>query len=69
VTASRAPAVPALPVHRQRTVVETVNAELAVRDEDDVALYARLFEMYWEIASHDEHASAVITRVALDLPT
>lgn len=50
-------------------LVEAVNAELAIRDADDIAIYARLFEMYWEIASHGEHASALITRVALDLPT
>ena len=50
-------------------LVETVNAELAIREPDDIALYARLFEMYWGVAAHGEHASSLITRIALDLPT
>jgi transcriptional regulator with XRE-family HTH domain len=49
-------------------LVETLNAELAIREPDDIALYARLFELYWEAAAHGEQASALITRIALDLP-
>jgi transcriptional regulator with XRE-family HTH domain len=49
-------------------LVETVNGEVAVRDADDVALYTRLFEMYWDAAAHGEQASALITRIALELP-
>lgn len=49
-------------------LVETFNAELAVREADDIALYSRLFESYWEVAIRGEQASALITRVALDLP-
>jgi transcriptional regulator with XRE-family HTH domain len=49
-------------------LVETINAELAVRDAEDVALYARLFELFWEAAAHGEQASALITRIALELP-
>jgi hypothetical protein len=48
-------------------LVETVNAELAIREPEDIALYGRLFEMYWEVAAHGEQASAEITRIALDL--
>ena len=49
-------------------LVETVNAELAIREPEDVALYARLFEMFWDVALQGEQASALITRIALDLP-
>lgn len=49
-------------------LVETINAELAIRDRDDVALYAKLFELYWKAASHGEQASALITGIALELP-
>ncbi|MGQ0573864.1 MAG: helix-turn-helix domain-containing protein [Pseudonocardia sp.] len=48
-------------------LVETVNAELAIREPDDTMLYARLFETYWDAAVHDDDAAALITRVALDL--
>jgi transcriptional regulator with XRE-family HTH domain len=48
-------------------LIEAVNAELAIRERDDIALYARLFEMYWEVAAHGEQASGEITRIALDL--
>ena len=49
-------------------LVETINAELAIREPDDIAVYARLFELYWEAAAHGEQASALITRIALELP-
>lgn len=49
-------------------LVETVNAELAIRDVEDVALYTRLFELFWDVAEHGERASALITRIALELP-
>jgi transcriptional regulator with XRE-family HTH domain len=48
-------------------LVETVTAELGVRDGEDVALYIKLFELYWGIAAHGEHASNLITRIALEL--
>ena len=48
-------------------LVETVNAELAIRDPDDVALYERLFEMYWDVADLGEDATRVITQVAVEL--
>ena len=56
-------------VYDERLVlVETVTAELGFRDSEDVALYVRLFELYWEIAAHGADASALITRIALELP-
>ncbi|MFD1533289.1 hypothetical protein [Pseudonocardia aurantiaca] len=50
-------------------LVEAINAELAIRSSDDVALYARPFEAFWDVAFQGEQASALIARVALDLPT
>jgi transcriptional regulator with XRE-family HTH domain len=50
-------------------LVETLNAEVAIREADDIALYARLFESYWDAALHGEQASALITRIALELPS
>jgi transcriptional regulator with XRE-family HTH domain len=52
----------------QLVLVETVTAELGVRDTEDIDLYTKLFEMYWAIAAHGEAASALITRIALELP-
>ncbi|MHA6627075.1 helix-turn-helix domain-containing protein [Pseudonocardia sichuanensis] len=49
-------------------LVETVTAELGVRDSEDVALYIKLFELYWNLAEHRNDASALITRIALELP-
>ncbi len=48
-------------------LVETVNAELAIRDPDDIALYERLFEMYWDVADRGEDATRLITQVAVEL--
>jgi hypothetical protein len=49
-------------------LVETITAELAIREAEDVAFYTKLFELYWGIAEHGEQASALITRIALELP-
>jgi Domain of unknown function (DUF5753) len=49
-------------------LVEMTNAELAIRDPEDIALYRRLFDLYWEAAAHGQQASALITRIALELP-
>lgn len=49
-------------------LVEMTNAELAIRDAEDIALYRRLFDLYWEAAAHGEQSSALITRIALELP-
>jgi len=39
-----------------------------MRDAEDIALYTKLFEMYWALAEHREQATALITRFALELP-
>jgi hypothetical protein len=49
-------------------LVETITAELAIREAEDVAFYTKLFELYWGIAKHRAEASALITRIALELP-
>ncbi len=49
-------------------LVETINAELAIREAEDVTLYAKLFELYWASGLQGEQASALITRIALELP-
>lgn len=49
-------------------LVETYNSELGIRDPEDIALYSRLFDMYWDLAEHGERASALITKFALELP-
>jgi transcriptional regulator with XRE-family HTH domain len=49
-------------------LVETITAELAIREAEDVAFYTRLFEVYWGIAKRRAEASALITRIALELP-
>lgn len=48
-------------------LVETFNAELAIREPDDIALYAKPFESYWGMAVQGEQASALITRIAVEL--
>ncbi|MGH3615251.1 MAG: helix-turn-helix domain-containing protein [Pseudonocardia sp.] len=49
-------------------LVETFNSELGMRDAEDVALYTRIFEMFWALAEHGERATALIARFALELP-
>jgi transcriptional regulator with XRE-family HTH domain len=44
-------------------LVDTVSAELALRDEDDIALYARLFERMSAAALHGASASRRIASV------
>jgi len=41
-------------------LVDTVSAELALRDRDDIELYERLFEMMWDVAALGEDAMAVV---------
>jgi hypothetical protein len=45
--------------------VETVSAELSLRDSDNVALYLRYFVQLWDIAEHGESATGVIRRLCL----
>jgi Domain of unknown function (DUF5753) len=49
-------------------LVETANAELAIREPDDIALYARLFDLYWDAAVHGDEVATLIARVAQELP-
>jgi transcriptional regulator with XRE-family HTH domain len=48
-------------------LIETINAELAIRDREDIALYARLFDTYWAAANHGQQAFDFIASLALDL--
>jgi len=50
-------------------LVETVNAELAIRNAEDIALYARLFEQYRAAGVDGEQAAALISRIARELGT
>jgi len=49
-------------------LVETLSAELSLRDADDVELYVRHFERLWEVAETGDGARAVISRVLARLP-
>jgi transcriptional regulator with XRE-family HTH domain len=48
-------------------LVETIGAELAIRDQEDIALYERLFEAFWDAALHGQAAFDFIAAVALEL--
>jgi transcriptional regulator with XRE-family HTH domain len=48
-------------------LVETLTAELALRDSDDISLYARAFEMLWDTAAQNHDATDLITRVITEL--
>ena len=50
-------------------LVETVSAELSLRDADDLALYSEYFEQLWEISKQREAATAIIARVIEDILT
>jgi hypothetical protein len=41
-------------------LVETLTAELALRDPEDVALHASVFEQLWEVSIRDEAATDFI---------
>lgn len=45
-------------------LVDTVSAELALRDEDDIALYARLFDRMWAVALQGADASRAIADIS-----
>lgn len=49
-------------------MVETINADMAIRDADDVALYLRVFDELWDAAVHGEDAARFIAATARDLP-
>jgi transcriptional regulator with XRE-family HTH domain len=48
-------------------VAETVNAEIAVREPDDVGLHVRLLDSLWTFAAEGDAARALFSRVAADL--
>ncbi|GAA5171965.1 helix-turn-helix transcriptional regulator [Pseudonocardia eucalypti] len=48
-------------------LVETVDAELAIRDREDIALYERLFEAFWEAALRGPDAFEFIAALAREL--
>ncbi len=54
----------------QRLVlVETVSAELSLRDADDLALYSRYFQTLWEISLQGAAATEVIARIVEGIRT
>jgi transcriptional regulator with XRE-family HTH domain len=48
-------------------LVETLSAELSLRDADDVDLYTRYFNLLWDIALRDDDARQFVGRLAQDL--
>ncbi|MDQ3762304.1 MAG: helix-turn-helix transcriptional regulator [Actinomycetota bacterium] len=48
-------------------LVETVTAELSLRNPEDIELYARLFELFWEVSRHGDDAIALITELVQQL--
>ncbi len=48
-------------------LVETVSAELSLRDPEDIALCARLFELFWEVSRRGDDAIALITELVQQL--
>jgi len=48
-------------------LVETITVELAVRDQEDVAHYERMFEAFWGAALHGPRAFDFIVKLALEL--
>lgn len=48
-------------------LVDTVTAELALRDTDDITLYGRLYTLLWQTADHDDQALAIIHRILEEL--
>jgi uncharacterized protein DUF5753 len=50
-----------------QVLIETVSAELALRDREDVALYERSFNAFWDVALHGQDAFDFIAALALEL--
>jgi hypothetical protein len=48
-------------------LVETLSAELSLRDADDVDLYSRYFNVLWDIALRDETARQFIVGLTQEL--
>jgi transcriptional regulator with XRE-family HTH domain len=47
-------------------LVETLSAELALRDEE-VGVYARVFEVLWDLAAHGDAAAALVSRAVQEI--
>ena len=45
-------------------LVETFSAELQLRDPDDIALYAKVFDLLWEIAEEGDNAVRCVKKIA-----
>ena len=55
-------------IHDNRLVlVETVTAELSLRDPEDIELYARLFELFWDVSARGDDAIALVTKLIQQL--
>lgn len=50
-------------------LVETLTAELSLRDAEDIETYSRFFESLWQVASHGQDAVALLRRLIADLGT
>lgn len=50
-----------------QVLIETISAELSIRDREDIALYERLFDAFWTVALHGQEAFDSIAAVALEL--
>ncbi|WP_028922822.1 helix-turn-helix domain-containing protein [Pseudonocardia acaciae] len=48
-------------------LVETIGAELAIRDRDDIVPYERTFNAFWDVALHGQEAFDFIAALALEL--
>ncbi len=48
-------------------LVETLSAELSLRDPGDIELYARLFELFWDVSARGDDAIALITKLVQQL--
>ena len=48
-------------------LVETLSAELSLRDAEDIDLYTRYFEVLWDIALRGEDARQFIARLTQKL--
>jgi transcriptional regulator with XRE-family HTH domain len=48
-------------------LVETLSAELSLRDAEDIDLYTRYFDLVWDIALRDKDARLFIARLAHEL--
>jgi transcriptional regulator with XRE-family HTH domain len=48
-------------------LVETIGAELAIRDRDDIVPYERVFGAFWDVALHGQEAFDFIAALALEL--